>query len=152
MKKIVMMGLCLATGVAFANGNGNGNGNGNSNGNGHSGDPTIQATVLVNTAVVNSAFGRSGSAQQNLASNVGSFDNNVTKIQYVNAKNSLIKNEAFNGTAQQNISSNVGEDGITTSTYQMTFIRDSAVMNKAGWGGKAVQNLSSNTNCITCQQ
>lgn len=152
MKKIAFVGLCLASSFAFASGNGNGHGNGQGNGQGNSSDPTMQATVLVNTAVINSAFGQSGRAQQNLASNVGTFDNNTTKVQYVSAKNSIIKNDAFNGVAQQNIASNVGEDGITTSTYQIAVIKDSAVINRAGWGGQAIQNLSSNTNCISCQQ
>ncbi len=140
--------LCL-TSFAFANGNGNGNGNGGTPQ--LQTDPTLQATVLVNTAVVNSAFGSNGTAQQNLASNVGSFSSNATTMQLAAIKDSVVMNAGMGGQANQNIASNVGEDGLHTSTYQVALIKNSAVINKASWGGKALQNLSSNSNCLTCQ-
>ncbi len=149
--------LCLAS-FAFASGNGNGignghgNGHGNGNGNSHSqSDPTIQATVVVNTALINTAFGANGLAQQNLASNVGSFSSNATVMQLAMVKDSLIMNSGLGGQANQNIASNVGEDGLRTSTYQVAMIKDSAVINRAAFGAKALQNLSSNSNCLTCQ-
>jgi len=144
--------LCLAS-FAFANGNGNENGNGNGNGGNHQAqsEPTMQATVLVNTAVVNSAFGSNGVAQQNLASNVGSFSSNATVMQLAAIKDSVVMNAGMGGQANQNIASNVGEDGLHTSTYQVAMIKNSAVINRAAWGGKALQNLSSNSNCLTCQ-
>lgn len=150
--------LCLAS-FALASGN-EGNGNGNGHGHGHvhgngnpqmQSDPTIQATLLVNTAVVNTAFGANGIAQQNLASNVGSFSSNATVMQMAAIKDSLVMNSGLGGQANQNIASNVGEDGLRTSTYQIALIRDSAVINRAAWGAKALQNLSSNSNCLTCQ-
>ncbi len=144
--------LCL-TSLAFASDNGN-NGNGNGHGNGNSqpqSDPTIQATLLVNTAVVNTAFGSNGIAQQNLASNVGSFESNATVMQMAAIKDSLVMNSGLGGQANQNIASNVGEDGLRTSNFQIALIRNSAVVNRASWGGKALQNLSSNSNCLTCQ-
>ena len=63
MKKISSIALAIiattASAFAFAdNGNGNGNGNG---GNPTPSNPTLQATVLVNTAVINKAFGFNGS-------------------------------------------------------------------------------------------
>ncbi len=153
MKKLSSIALAIiattASAFAFAdNGNGNGNGNG---GNQTPSNPTLQATVLVNTAVINKAVGFNGKAQQNLASNVGTFASNVTETQLVMSKNSLIANSGMGGQANQNIASNVGEDGLRTATVQMAFIKDSAVINKASWGGKALQNVSSNSNCLTCQ-
>ncbi len=146
--------MCMAS-LAFASdGNGNGNGHGHGHGNGHShpqSDPTIQATLLVNTAVVNTAFGANGVAQQNLASNVGSFSSHATVMQMASIRDSMIMNTGVGGQANQNIASNVGEDGLHTSTYQVALIRNSAVVNRASWGGKALQNLSSNSNCLTCQ-
>jgi hypothetical protein len=146
--------MCL-TAVAFASGDeGGGHGMGNGNGNSASQsqtDPTIQATMLVNTAVMNTAFGANGFAQQNLASNVGSFSSNATIMQMAAIKDSLLINAGMGGQANQNIASNVGEDGLHTSTYQVAMIRNSAVINRASWGGKALQNLSSNSNCLTCQ-
>lgn len=145
---IGMAALCLAS-LSFANGNGNNNGNGGPPQ--VQTDPTMQATMLVNTAVVNSAFGNNGTAQQNVASNVGSFSSNETKMQLAAIKDSVVMNTAMGGQANQNIASNVGEDGLRTSTYQVALIKNSAVINKASWGGKALQNLSSNSNCLTCQ-
>jgi len=154
MKKLSSIALAIiattASAFAFAD-NGNGNGNGNGGGNQQQSTPTLQATVLVNTAVINKASGFNGKAQQNLASNVGSFASNATETQLVMAKNSLIANSAMGGQANQNIASNVGEDGLRTATVQVAYIKDSAVINKASWGGKALQNLSSNSNCLTCQ-
>ncbi len=148
--------LCLTSFAMASSNEGSGNGNGNGNGHGHNhsqpqSDPTIQATLLVNTAVVNTAFGANGVAQQNLASNVGSFDSNATVMQMAAIKDSLVMNSGLGGQANQNIASNVGEDGLRTSTYQVALIRNSAVVNRASWGGKALQNLSSNSNCLTCQ-
>jgi hypothetical protein len=156
MKKFTLILLATLATTAFANGSGSGSANGSgSGGNGSGGqttqnDPTMQATMLVNTAVINSAFGSGGSAQQNLASNVGNFAPNGTEMQLVMAKNSLIMNSGLGGQAEQNIASNIGHEGLHSSTYQVAFIKDSAVINKASFGAKALQNLSSNSNCLTC--
>ena len=162
MKKLTTTAIAIiattASAFAFASGNGNGNGN-NGNGNGNGGSqtqttPTLQATMLVNTAVIDSATGSTATAQQNLASTVGSFTPTATELQMVSAKDSFISNSAsFGGQASQNIASNASNstsDGLHTSTYQVAFMKDSAVVNRASFGGKAVQNLSSNTNCLTC--
>ncbi|MEY3954482.1 MAG: hypothetical protein RLZZ397_1362 [Pseudomonadota bacterium] len=151
MKKLTLIALVLASGAAFANGPGNGNGNGNGGGQEQVSDPTTQATMLLNTAVVNTAFGPGSTAQQNLASNVGSFEPDGTELQMVMAKNAFIMNSAMGGEAEQNIASNVGHEGLQGATVQMALIKDSAVINRAGWGGQALQNLSSNSNCITCE-
>lgn len=157
MKKLTLLALALASTAVFAAGNGqgpgNGNGQGNGNGNGQTevSDPTTQATMLMNTAVVNTAFGPGSMAQQNLASNVGSFEPDGTELQLVMAKNAFIANSAMGGQAEQNIASNVGHEGLQGATVQMALIKDSAVINRAGWGGSALQNLSSNSNCITCE-
>ena len=101
--------------------------------------------------MINTAAGHNALAQQNLASNVGSFSSNATVMQMAAVKDSMLMNMSWGGQANQNIASNVGEDGLHTSTYQVAFIRDSAVINRASWGAKALQNLSSNSNCLTCQ-
>lgn len=152
MKKFTLILLATLATTAFANGSGSGSGSGGNGGGGQTtqNDPTMQATMLVNTAVINSAFGSGGSAQQNLASNVGSFAPNGTELQLVMAKNSLIMNSGLGGQAEQNIASNIGHEGLHSSTYQVAFIKDSAVINKASFGAKALQNLSSNSNCLTC--
>jgi hypothetical protein len=163
MKKLTTTAIAIlattASAFAFAAGNGNGNsGNGVGNGgqqpsNGN-GTPTLQATMLVNTALINSATGPTATAQQNLASNVGSFSSTATELQLVSAKDAFIANTSvFGGQASQNIASNASNstsNGLHTSTYQVAFIKDSAVINRASFGGKAVQNLSSNSNCLTC--
>jgi hypothetical protein len=153
MKKFTLILLATLATTAFASSGNQGNGHGNGNGNGggaQQNNPTIQATMLVNTAVINEAFGSGGRVQQNLASNVGSFTPNGTEMQLVMAKNALIMNTGTGGEAEQNIASNIGHSGLSSSTYQVAFIKDSAVINKAGRGGKALQNLSSNSNCLSC--
>jgi hypothetical protein len=62
----------------------------------------------------------------------------------------MIMNSGLGGQAEQNIASNIGHSGLNSSTYQVAYIKDSAVINKASWGGKALQNLSSNSNCLSC--
>ena len=153
MKKFTLILLATLATAAFADPAGPGPGPGQGPGHGHGGhhnNPTIQATMLLNTAVVNSAAGRVGTAEQNLASNVGPIAATDTQMQMVAAENSLIRNSSLGGHAQQNIASNIGYAGLLTSTYQVAFIKDSAVINRASWGGKALQNLSSNSNCVTC--
>lgn len=151
MKKFTLILLATLATAAFANGSGSGgSGGGNGGGQTTQNDPTMQATMLVNTAVMNSAVGYGGSAQQNLASNVGSFAPNGTELQLVMAKNSLIMNSGIGGQAEQNIASNIGHDGLHSPTYQVAFIKNSAVVNTASYGAKALQNLSSNSNCLTC--
>lgn len=116
----------------------------------HHNNPSVQATVLMNTAVTNSASGFFGRAEQNLASRVGTLDGNSPEVQLVMARNSIITNESMGGTATQNIASNAGDGGLQASRYQMAIFSDSSVINRANFGGRAVQNISSNTNCLTC--
>lgn len=154
MKKIALIAMMACATATFADDGGMG-GRYHHN-NGHSGHqqsaPSIEATVLMNTAVINSASGRDGISQQNLASNVGNFTNGNTQVQMVYAKDSFIKSEGtWGGQAQQNIASNVGSDGLHTATYQIALVKDSAVINKASMGARAYQNISSNSNCVTCQ-
>jgi hypothetical protein len=154
MKKFTLIAMMAFASAAFADGEGMGGHYHNNNG--HSGHhqtaPTIEATMLMNTAVINSASGRNGISQQNLASNVGNFTDGNTQVQMVYAKDSFIKSEGnWGGQAQQNIASNVGSDGLHTATYQIALIKDSAVINKASMGARAYQNISSNSNCVTCQ-
>lgn len=113
-------------------------------------DPSIQATLLMNTAVTNSATGFFGRAEQNLASRVGVLDGRSPEVQLVMARDSIITNEAMGGTATQNIASNAGSGGLEAAKYQMAIFNDSSVINRAGFGARAVQNISSNTNCLTC--
>lgn len=151
MKKFTLILLATLATTAFADSGNQGSSHGSGNGgSAQQNNPTMQATMLVNTAVINSAFGNGGSAQQNLASNVGSFTPNGTELQLVMAKNSMIMNSGLGGQAEQNIASNIGHSGLNSSTYQVAYIKDSAVINKASWGGKALQNLSSNSSCVTC--
>jgi hypothetical protein len=116
----------------------------------HGGNPSIQATMLMNTAVTNSATGFFGRAEQNLASQVGTLNGNKPEVQLVMARDSIITNESMGGTATQNIASNTGDGGLNPAKYQMAIFSDSSVINRAGFGARAVQNISSTTNCITC--
>lgn len=116
----------------------------------HERGDSVQATVLMNTAVTNSATGFFGRAEQNLASRVGTLNGSSPEVQLVMARDSIITNESLGGTATQNIASNSGDGGVQSSRYQMAIFSDSSVINRAGFGGRAVQNISSNTNCLTC--
>lgn len=152
MKKITLIAMMACATVAFADNDGGRYHQHGHGGHHHSSTPSLEATVLLNTALVNSASGMNGISQQNLASNVGNFTDGNTQVQMVYAKDSYIKSEGFlGGQAQQNIASNVGSDGLNTATFQMALIKDSAVINKASFGGRAYQNISSNSNCVTCQ-
>jgi hypothetical protein len=152
MKKITLIAMMACATAAFADNDGGHWHNQGHGGNQHPSTPTLEATVLLNTALVNSASGMNGISQQNLASNVGNFTDGSTQVQMVYAKDSYIKSEGLlGGQAQQNIASNVGSDGLHTATVQMALIKDSAVINKASFGGRAYQNISSNSNCVTCQ-
>jgi hypothetical protein len=155
MKKLSLIALAIVATSAMAQGNGHNHSNGNGHGNGNGGpsaDPTMQATMLVNTSLSNSAFGPGATSQQNLASNVGNVSRSGNELQLVMAKNSSIVNKSWGGTAEQNIASNVGDGGLSASTYQIALIKDSSVVNHAGWGGYALQNISSNSNCVSCAQ
>lgn len=116
----------------------------------HDRDPSVQATVLMNTAVTNSAMGFFGRAEQNLASRVGNVGGDSPEVLLVMARNSVITNESTGGIATQNIASNTGNHDVQASKYQMAIFSDSSVINRAGFGGRAVQNISANTNCLTC--
>lgn len=155
MKKIALLALVVCASAAFADNEGMGGGRYHHHNQGNHqqpSTPTLEATVLVNTALVNSASGMNGISQQNLASNVGNFTNGNTQVQMVYAKDSYIRSEGLlGGQAQQNIASNVGSDGLHTATFQIAMIKDSAVINKASFGARAYQNISSNSNCVTCQ-
>lgn len=151
MKKLSLIALAIVATSAMAQGNGHNHGNGKGNG-GPSADPTMQATMLVNTSLSNSVFGPGATAQQNLASNVGTVGNTGNQMQLVMAKNSSIVNKSWGGNAEQNIASNVGDGGLSAYTYQIALIKDSSVVNHAGWGGHALQNISSNSTCVSCAQ
>lgn len=152
MKKIALIAMMACASVAFADEGGGRYHNHGQGGHQHPSTPTLEATVLLNTAVVNKASGTGGISQQNLASNVGNFTNGNTQVQLVYAKDAYIKSEGLDGgQAQQNIASNVGSDGLHTATFQIALIKDSAVINRATGGGRAYQNISSNSNCVTCQ-
>lgn len=174
MKKLVLVGLSTLAFGALAqspyqpptpqppqsghHGGGHGGGHGGHHGGGHhggghhQGDPSVQATILMNTAVTNSASGFFGRAEQNLASRVGTLNGNSPEVQLVMARDSIITNESMGGTATQNIASNTGDGGVQSSKWQMAVFSDSSVINRAGFGGRAVQNISSNTNCLTCEE
>jgi hypothetical protein len=155
MKKIALIAMMACASAAFADDGGMGGRYRHNNGQGNhhqNSAPSLEATVLLNTAVINSASGHDGVSQQNLASNVGNFTDGTTQLQLVYAKDSFIKSEGtWGGQAQQNISSNAGSGSLHTATYQIALIKDSAVINKATMGARAYQNISSNSNCVTCQ-
>ncbi len=112
-------------------------------------DPSIQATVLLNTAVINAAsYG--GEAVQNIATNAGKVEVDGAQLQLVGAKNSLIMNAALGGEARQNLASNVGNVEINAMSIQAVVAANSAIINKAGFRSTAVQNVSTNTSCSTC--
>ncbi len=68
-----------------------------------SNDPSVQATVLLNTAVINAAGGYGSEAVQNIATNAGKVTVNDSQLQLVGAKSSLIMNAALGGEARQNL-------------------------------------------------
>ena len=72
------------------------------------------------------------------------------QLQLVGAKNSLIMNAALGGEARQNLASNVGEVEINAMSIQAVVAANSAIINKAGYRSLAVQNVSTNTSCSTC--
>lgn len=116
---------------------------------------SIQAAVLVHSAVNNSAWGDTD-AVQNLASNAGNVTINGDSTQVVVGLHSSVNNTAvgYNAYASQNLSSNLGdvEVGRYGDSLQITALVHSSVNNKAfGKDAKAVQNIASNNACVTCQ-
>ena len=145
MKKLAIIALALTATAAFAD---RGGYEPRSSGP-QINDPSIQATVLLNTAVINAAsYG--GEAVQNIATNAGNVDVSGAQLQLVGAKNSLIMNAALGGEARQNLASNVGNVEINAMSIQAVVAANSAVINKAGYRSLAVQNVSTNTSCSTC--
>lgn len=142
MKKIAIIALALTASSAFAFGFDSQKGP-------EINDPSVQATVLLNTAVINAATFR-GEAVQNIATNAGKVEVDGAQLQLVGAKNSLIMNAALGGEARQNLASNVGDVEINAMSIQAVVAANSAIINKAAFGAKAVQNISTNTSCSTC--
>lgn len=146
MKKFALIALAFAASTAFAGGDRFSSQQSGPEIN----DPSIQATVLLNTAVINAAsYG--GEAVQNIATNAGKVEVDGAQLQLVSAKNSLIMNAALGGEARQNLASNVGDVELNDKSIQAVVATNSAIINKAvGFRSLAVQNISTNTSCSTC--
>lgn len=113
--------------------------------------PSIQLTSLTHTAVLSKSE-NGGSARQNLASNSGNVNIEALSIQAVVAKGSFIANHANgNGAvATQNLASNLGKVNVEGGQLQVVAAKHSFIGNYAGGGSSAVQNISSNNGCSTC--
>lgn len=163
MKKIAFVALALIAGTAFANGNQNGHSNGNGHNNGAPASAAqgpfidvnaalMQVTVVSHTGINNKATG-GGSARQNVSSNMGNVDINKATIQVTAAEGSWISNTAKGqgAVSNQSLASNMGNVDVGGRLLQVVAAHDSSIVNKAGSGSKAVQNVSTNNGCASCQ-
>lgn len=114
---------------------------------------SVQVTALANSGVGNKAdYG--GKATQNLASNAGKVEISGTSVQVVAAANTGIWNEA-NGkdaVAVNNLASNYGDVTVKNggTSVQVVAAYNTGISNVAYAGSRAVQNISSNNGCTTC--
>ncbi|MEO5659244.1 MAG: hypothetical protein ABIQ90_05515 [Polaromonas sp.] len=122
-------------------------------------DPTInitgnstQQTTLSTSAALNAAAGYGAKAVQNLASNAGFVDISGNSTQGVSATNAIVANVALGdyAVATQSLASNLGDVNIGGNSTQAVTLTTALVGNIAGGHALAVQNISSNNACITC--
>lgn len=115
---------------------------------------STQHTSLSSMGVSNTSNGNT-EAFQNLASNSGNVTISGHSLQMVTGSGGMVMNTATGGAdayASQNLSSNVGDVTIQGHSTQMTHLQHAVVANLAnGAQSKAVQNISSNNACFTCQ-
>ena len=159
MKKLVVIALSLVASAAFANGGGGGGG--------YTPPPTttscatcpqidinapsVQITSLSHSAAANKAVD-GGYARQNLASNSGNVVIDGASVQVVAVKGTFIGNMA-DGTkalATQNLATNLGKVNVNAPQLQVVAARHSFFGNYANANSTAVQNISTNNGCATC--
>lgn len=152
MKKIAMLTLSLIATAAMAGG-------------GYSGRllgptaaakveinaPSVQVTSLGDSGLGNTAEG-GGVAAQNLASNTGQVTVNGSQLQVVATNGSGVWNQAQgrNAVAVSNLASNYGNVSVNNASIQVVAAHRSSIANLAKAGSTAVQNVSTNNGCATC--
>lgn len=156
MKKLAILAFAILSTSAFANGSGH-----------DSGDrctdcpeiviegTSFQGVAATSSIFLNAATGRDAYAQQNVSSNSGTVTiaRGSDSVQLTGAKSSVVANVALgeDAYASQNVSSNIGDVTIKGTSWQVTALNKSGVINLAGAKTKAVQNLASNNGCVSCQ-
>ncbi|MDB5741770.1 MAG: hypothetical protein JWR68_85 [Polaromonas sp.] len=142
MKKLVLIAFAALATSAFA------------------GDPVIniigtstQSTSMILGATLNTSSGIGARAVQNLASNSGTIEISGNSNQSVAGRGAIVANSASGAFARatQNLASNYGEVNIVGDSNQSVGLTLALVSNQAGAGTVAVQNVSSNNACVTCQ-
>jgi hypothetical protein len=162
MNKLVLIAFAAFSASAFAGGSGGHDG-------GHGGGTTcsecpeilingksFQGVAATSTLFLNAAEGRDAYAQQNVSSNSGNVtvEDGATSVQLTAARGgSLLANLALgdDAYASQNVSSNIGNVDINGSSWQVTSLSRSGVVNIATKDTKAVQNIASNNGCVACK-
>lgn len=163
MKKLVLIALSLVASAAFA-GDEDRNGGGNNTPTPpptttscatcpeiNIKAPSVQITSLSHTAVTNKAED-GGYARQNLASNSGNVTITAASMQVVAAEGSFIANMAdgAKALATQNLATNLGKVNVNAPQLQVVLARKSFIGNYANANSTAVQNISTNNGCATC--
>lgn len=116
---------------------------------------SFQAVAATSSLFLNAAEGRDAYAQQNVSSNSGNVtvEKGGTSVQLTAARGSLVANLALgdDAYASQNVSSNIGNVNIKGTSWQITALDRSGVVNIATRDTKAVQNIASNNGCVACK-
>lgn len=116
---------------------------------------SIQGVAATSSVFLNAATGRDAYAHQNVSSNSGNVTvaNGAESVQLTAARGSVVANLAVgeNAYASQNISSNIGHVAINGTSWQLTALDNSGVLNLADANTRAIQNLATNNGCSTCQ-
>lgn len=162
MKKLVLIALSLVASAAFASDEDRSGGGGNTPPPPTTTScttcpqidikaPSVQITSLSQTAVTNKAED-GGYARQNLASNSGNVTITAASMQMVGAEGSFIANMAdgAKALATQNLATNLGKVNVNAPQLQVVLARKSFVGNYANANSTAVQNISTNNGCATC--
>ena len=157
MKKLAIIALATLSTLAFASGKDDDKG-----GSSCSECPEIvidgtsfQAVAATSSVFLNAATGKDAYAQQNVSSNSGNVtvEDGATSVQLTAARGSVVANLALgdDAYASQNVSSNIGNVTIDGTSWQITALNRSGVLNVAGADTRAIQNVASNNGCSTCQ-
>lgn len=155
-KAITIVSLSLLAATAFAGGYGGGKpGQGGNTPSGPAIDidgTTVQVTSMSYSAVKNEAYSGS-TARQNISSNTGNITINSDLTQMTTGKYAYVSNQATGGAvATQNLASNIGKVDVNDKLTQVVAMKGSAFVNVAAdKGSSAVQNVSSNNGCQSCQ-
>lgn len=158
MKKLAILASAILATSAFATNGGGGHNDGDK----CADCPEIvidgksfQGVAATSSIFLNAADGSGAYAHQNVSSNSGTVtvSKSGESVQLTGAKGSLVANLAMgqDAYASQNVSSNIGDVTINGTSWQVTALNKSGVINLAGAKTKAVQNLASNNGCVSCQ-